>query len=220
MGCHGCRICRACRELSRVLRWGTELGNADHFFPGGNGKPPWGQISGGSRAGKHYIPQCLAGIWVEKIGNSLVLMVQWQVLQAMTEKLPLGFILLRQGWCHVLPPCGFSLLLAPSWPFFLPFPPLLMSSPSAPLLSTISKLRTCCMMEGWDGRRASLQQPKVGFVLFMMEGKNTSKGKWKASRSLAARKSPVWTYQLWVQADVRQLLNCLLLMTHYITFQA
>lgn len=135
MGCCGCRICIACRELSTVLRWGTELGNAGHFFPGGNENPPWGQISGGSRAGKHYIPQCLAGIWVEKIGNSLVLMVQWQVLQAMTEKLPLDFMLLRQGWCHVLPPCGFSLLLAPSWPFFLPFPSLLMSSPSAPLLS-------------------------------------------------------------------------------------
>lgn len=40
---------------------------------------------------------------------------------------------LRQSWCHVLPPCGFSLPLALSWPFFPPLsPPYVLSIHSAP----------------------------------------------------------------------------------------
>lgn len=46
--------------------------------------------------------------------------------------------------------------------FLPPFPPLLMASPCTPLLSTVSKLYTCSMLEGWDGRRARLQQSLAG----------------------------------------------------------
>ena len=141
-------------------------------------------------------------------------MVPWQELQAMTEKLPLGFMFLRQSWCRVLPPCGFSLLLALSWPLFLLFLPSLW--PFHPLHSFLQypsfTPAACWRAEMGEGPGCS-SRLQVASVLFRVEWKKTSKGKWKSSKCLATEKRWVWACQLWAQADVRQLLNCLSPMT-------
>lgn len=93
-----------------------------------------------------------------------------------------------QSWRHVPPPCGLSLLLAPSWPF-IGFPllppsllsslPLLMSSPS--LLSPRHHIRSAQLLHirGLNGRRASLQRLLAGGNCVAQSGR---KGKGKASQ--------------------------------------
>lgn len=98
---------------------------------------------------------CLIWMWVETIGNSLALMVPWQVLQVMTKKLPLDSCFWDRADAMCCRPVDsvfrwHSLGLS-SHPC-----PLLMSSPSTLLLSTVSKLYTYSMLEGWDGRRTRL----------------------------------------------------------------
>lgn len=114
-----------------------------------------------------------------------------------------------------------GLLLVPSWPFsryssspfllFFPPPPHALSVPSISFLPYPSFTPApCWRAEMGVGPSSCLQ---VGIVLFRVGKKKTSKRNWKASKWLATGKRPVWACQLWIQADMRQLVECPLPLT-------